>query len=325
MRVFSGIRPSGEIHIGNYLGAIKNWVALQDKANCVFCIVDLHALTTPYKEKELQKNIFDMAVTYLAAGLDPKKCIFFVQSQVKEHSELAWLLSTVTPLGELQRMTQFKEKSQKHPNGINAGLLNYPVLMAADILLYQTDIVPVGEDQKQHVELSREIARKFNRRFDRTFKLPEAQIEKSGAKIMSLQNPVKKMSKTDSPASWLGLFESPKMIKQKIGAAVTDSGKEIIYRPKEKPGISNLLAIYSLFSGKAIKKIEKGFQKKSYFEFKQALTGLLSHSLSVFREKRKELLKRKSYVQEILTDGAEKARAIASDTLTKVKQKMGLM
>ncbi len=324
MRVFSGIRPTGDIHIGNYLGAIKNWVNLQDKADCIFCIVDLHALTTPYKAKKLQKNIFDLAVTYLAAGLNPKRCIFFVQSQVKAHVELAWLLSTITPLGELQRMTQFKEKSTKHPESINAGLLNYPVLMAADILLYQTDIVPVGQDQKQHVELARTIARKFNQRFGKVFKEPKVQLQKIGAKIMSLQNPNKKMSKTDSPASYIGLFENPREIKQKIMAAMTDSGKEIIYNPSRKPGISNLLSIYSLFSGKTIKQIEKEFKGKGYAQFKKSLAQVLIKSLALFREKRKELLKNRTKVQKILENGAKKAQTIANSTMEQAKKRMGL-
>lgn len=325
MRVFSGIRPTGEIHIGNYLGAIKNWVPLQNKADCVFCIVDLHGITTPYNPKKLQENILELALTYLAAGLNPKKCLFFVQSQVKEHTELAWLLGTITPAAELQRMTQFKEKTKKHPESINAGLLNYPVLMAADILLYQTDLVPVGQDQKQHVELTREIARKFNRKFGRTFKLPRVQLQKIGAKIMSLEDPTKKMSKTDNPKTWIGIFDSSREIKEKIMAAVTDSGKEIIYEPSHKPGISNLLTIYSLFSAKPIKKIENGFRGRGYLEFKEALANLLSHSLSAFREKRKELLKRRSYIDQILAAGAKKARTIASATLQAAKQKMGLM
>jgi tryptophanyl-tRNA synthetase len=222
-------------------------------------------------------------------------------------------------------MTQFKEKSKKHPESINAGLLNYPVLMAADILLYQTDLVTVGLDQKQHVELTREIARKFNRKFGRTFKLPQAQLQKIGAKIMSLQDPSRKMSKTDSPQSCISIFDSARQIKEKIMAAVTDSGKEIIYETGEKPGISNLLTIYSLFSAKPIKKIEQGFQGKGYLEFKEDLANLLSHTLSAFREKRKELLKEKGAIKKLLADGAKKARAIASLTLKTAKQKMGLM
>ncbi|PJE69084.1 tryptophan--tRNA ligase, partial [Candidatus Shapirobacteria bacterium CG10_big_fil_rev_8_21_14_0_10_38_14] len=253
MRIFSGIRPTGELHIGNYLGAIRQWLLLQEKADCVFCIVDLHAITTPYQSKELKKNIFEMAAAYLASGLNPEKCIFFVQSQVEAHAELAWLLSTITPIGELQRMTQYKEKIKKYPKDVNAGLLNYPILMAADILLYQTDLVPVGKDQQQHVELVRTIARKFNQKFGQTFKEPKVLLPKTGAKIMSLQNPKKKMSKTDDPRGCLELFEEPEEIKKKIMAAVTDPGKVIKYDPIKKPGISNLLTIYSLFSGKTTK------------------------------------------------------------------------
>jgi tryptophanyl-tRNA synthetase len=264
MRIFSGIRPTGELHIGNYLGAIKQWLELQEKNECVFCIVDLHAITTPYKPEVLQKNILELATAYLAAGLNPEKCVFFVQSQIAEHSELAWILSTITPLGELQRMTQFKEKSKKHPGEVNAGLLNYPLLMAADILLYQTELVPVGKDQQQHVELAREIARRFNKRFGDTFKEPRTLLPKVGEKIMSLQNPKKKMSKTDDTRGCIELFEEPEVIKKKIMSAVTDAGKTVKYDPIKKPGISNLLTIYSLFSQKSIKDLEKKFQNASY-------------------------------------------------------------
>ncbi len=192
MRIFSGIRPTGELHIGNYLGAIRQWLELQEKNECVFCVVDLHAITTPYQPETMQKNILDVAITYLAAGLNPEKCIFFIQSQIKEHTELAWVLGAITPLGDLQRMTQFKEKSKKHPEYINAGLLNYPILMAADILLYKTELVPVGIDQQQHVELAREIARRFNKKFGDVFQEPKVLLPKIGAKIMSLQKPKKK-------------------------------------------------------------------------------------------------------------------------------------
>ena len=214
MRVFSGIRPTGELHIGNYLGAIKQWLELQAKDEVIFCIVDWHAITTPYNPKKLQENILDVAITYLAAGLNPEKCIFFIQSQVKEHSELAWLLETITPLGELERMTQFKEKSKKHKEYINAGLLTYPILMASDILLYQTEAVPVGKDQEQHVELARTIARKFNQKFGNIFKEPKALLPEFGAKILSLQNPNKKMSKTDDNRGSIGLFDEPEEIKK---------------------------------------------------------------------------------------------------------------
>ncbi|UZE93259.1 MAG: tryptophan--tRNA ligase [Candidatus Nealsonbacteria bacterium] len=325
MRIFSGIRPTGNLHIGNYSGAIKQWIELQEKNECIFCVVDLHAITTPYKEEELQKNILETAVTYLAAGLNPEKSIIFVQSQVKEHAELAWLLSTITPVGELQRMTQFKEKSKRHSKHVNAGLLNYPILMAADILLYKTEAVPVGKDQKQHVELAKTIAKKFNQRFGKSFKVPKTLLSKTGSKIMSLENPKKKMSKTDNPKGCIDLFEEPKEIRKKIMSAVTDPGRKITYDLKKKPGISNLLTIYSLFSGKSIKELEKKFKGKGYAEFKKSLARLLINSLEPFRQKRKELLAREVYIREILKQGQKKAEVIAQFTMQEVKQKMGLI
>ena len=325
MRVFSGIRPTGELHIGNYLGAIKQWIELQKNNECIFCIVDLHAITTPFDPAKLQKNIFEVATAYLAVGLDPEKCIFFIQSQIKEHSELAWLLGTITPLGELQRMTQFKEKAKKHPEYINAGLLNYPLLMAADILLYQTDLVPVGKDQQQHVELTREIARRFNKKFGEVFKEPKVLLPKIGEKIMSLQNPKKKMSKTDNPQGRIELFDDPEIIEKKIMSAVTDPGKVIIYDHQRKPGISNLLTIYSLFSGKSIKELEKKFKGSGYEKFKKSLAELLIDSLEPFRKKRKELLTREVYVREILEQGKKRAQIIAQSTIRDVKKKMGLI
>ena len=325
MRIFSGIRPTGTLHIGNYLGAIKQWIKFQEKGECLFCIVDLHAITTPFEPEELRKNIIELATSYLAVGLNPKKSILFVQSHVKEHAELAWLLGTITPLGELKRMTQFKEKSKKHPQYVNAGLLNYPILMAADILLYQTDIVPVGKDQKQHVELTREIARKFNKKFGKVFKIPKPKIPKIGAKIMSLDNPLKKMSKTDNPKGCIELFASPREIKEKIMKAVTDPGKEIKYDPENKPGISNLLSIFSLLTGKTIKEVEGKFQGRGYKEFKEALAKLLIDKLKLFRERRKKLLVRKNYIKQILEKGAERARKIAKLTIQGVRKKMGLV
>ena len=325
MRIFSGIRPTGELHIGNYLGAIKQWIELQEKNECLFCIVDLHAITTPYKTEELQKNILDMAIGYLSAGLNPEKCILFVQSHVKELTELTWLLGTITPLGELKRMTQFKEKSKKHPEYINAGLLNYPLLMASDILLYQTELVPVGKDQQQHVELSREIARDFNKRFGEVFKITKILLPEMGARIMSLKNPRKKMSKTDDHRGCIGLFDEPEDIERKIKTAVTDPGKVIKYDPGRKPGISNLLTIYSLFSGKKIKEVEKKFKGKGYEEFKKSLAKVLIDSLEPFRRKRKELLNREVYVREVLNQGRKRAQVIAQSTLQEVKKKMGLI
>jgi len=325
MRVFSGIQPTGTIHIGNYLGAIKQWVELQKDNECVFCIVDLHALTIPYDVKELKSSILEKAIAYLAAGVDPKKSIIFVQSHVKEHTELAWLLNTVTPIGDLSRMTQFKEKSEKYKKNINSGLLNYPVLMAADILLYQTDIVPVGEDQKQHVELARTISRKFNRKFGQTFKIPEVKLLKSGAKIMSLIDPKQKMSKSGPPENYIGLFDEPNEIKSKIMSAVTDLDKSVKYDPEKKPGISNLLTIYSLVSGASIKDSEKKFKGKGYAEFKKSLADLLIKNLEPFRIKRKELLAREAFVEEILIQGAKNAKILAQSTMEDVRKNMGLV
>jgi len=326
MTIFSGIQPTGTLHIGNYLGAIKQWIELQEKNECLFCIVDLHALTAPpYQPEALQDLILEKAIVYLAAGVDPEKTIIFVQSEIKEHSELAWLLNTITPVGELNRMTQYKEKAKKFSQNLNAGLLNYPVLMAADILLYQTDIVPVGQDQKQHVELTRMIAKKFNQKFGRTFKIPKLKLSETGAKIMSLTQPLKKMSKTDQPESQLLLFDEPEEIKQKIMKAVTDTGKIIKYDPKNKPGISNLLTIYSLFSAQTIKELERKFKGKGYADFKKSLAELLILKLEPFRQKRKELLAREVYVKEILSRGRKRAQIIASSTIQDVRKKMGLI
>ncbi|MBU0476862.1 MAG: tryptophan--tRNA ligase [Nanoarchaeota archaeon] len=323
MRVLSGIQPTGAIHIGNYLAAIKQFVALQENNECVYFIADLHALTESYEPKDFQKNILDAAISYLACGLDPKKCILLVQSHVKEHAELAWLLSTVAPAGDLLRMTQYKEKANQFKQNINAGLLNYPILMAADILLYKPDIVPVGQDQKQHIELARTIAKKFNHKFGSTFTVPSGQILKTGAKIMGLDNPKKKMAKS-RPQSCLFLFDEPETIQKKIMSAVTDTGKTIKYDPKRKAGISNLLTIYSLFSGESIKALEKKFEGKGYAEFKKSLAKVLIENLEPFRRKRKELLSREIYIKELLNQGAKRAQVIASSTMADVRRKMGL-
>ena len=325
MRVFSGIRPSGQIHLGNYLGAIKQWIELQEKNECVFCIVDWHAITTPYNSQDLQKDILNTLVTYLAAGIDPDKSIIFVQSTVKEHAELTWLLETITPIGELNRMTQFKEKIKGHNDYVNSGLLNYPVLMAADILLYKAEAIPVGNDQEQHVELVRSIAKKFNQKFGDTFKEPKALLPKVGAKIMSLTDPKKKMSKSDDSKSYISLFNSPEDIQKKIMSATTDSGKQIVYNATKKPGISNLLSIYSLLTQKSVQDIEKQFKKKSYAEFKKSLARAVIEYLEPFRRKQKELLTREVYVQEILKQGQARAQTIAQITMQEVRKKMGLV
>ena len=325
MRIFSGIRPTGDIHLGNYLGAIKQWVKLQETDDCIFCVVDLHAITTPYDPKRLQGQIFELAIDYLAVGLNPEKCILFVQSHVKEHIELAWLLGTVTPTGELRRMTQFKDKSKQHPEYVNAGLFNYPVLMAADILLYKTGAVPIGKDQQQHVELARAVARYFNKQFGETFKEPKTLLPQIGEKIMSLADPKVKMSKTGNPKGCLGLFEEPETVEKKIMSAVTDTQKQIKYDVAKKPGISNLLTIYSLISDKPIAGLEAELKGKSYAEFKKIVSLNLINYLGPLQRRRKELLTREVYVQDILKRGAGRAQVIASATILEAKKAMGLV
>ena len=318
MRIFSGIQPTGELHIGNYLGAIKQWIKLQDKNECIFCVVDLHALTSPYSPEKMQELIKEKVVIYLASGIDPNKSIIFIQSRVHQHSELAWLLNTITPIGDLQRMTQYKEKSEKFKKNINAGLFNYPVLMASDILLYQTDVVPVGINQKQHIELTRTIAKKFNSKFGETFKVPEAYIPKIGAKIMSLTEPTKKMSKSDNSESRIGIFDSPEEVERKIMKATTDSESKVAYDPINKPGISNLLVIYSLISNSPVESLKF----ESYKELKEKLSELINSFLVPFRKKREEIKEKE--LEKILALGEEKARKIAEKTILKAKKNMGL-
>jgi tryptophanyl-tRNA synthetase len=325
MRILSGIQPTGELHIGNYLGAVRQWLSLQTEHECLFCVVDLHALTQSQNPEEFRKAILQKVIELLAAGLNPEKCTLFIQSHVREHTELAWILNTLTPVSELERMTQYKDKSQKNPENINAGLFDYPVLMAADILIYKTDAVPVGQDQTQHLELSRTLAKKFNSKFGETFKEPKTLLSTEGAKIMSLQNPAKKMSKSDPANTFIGLFEETDSIKGKIAAAVTDTSKEIMYDPKKKPGISNLLTMYSLFSEQPVKTIEKKFKGKGYASFKKSLGELLSEKLEPLRRKRKELESREVYMKEILRQGANHARTIAQSTMEEVREKIGLL
>ena len=324
-RIFSGIRPTGSIHIGNYLGALKNWTELQDKYDSIFCIVDLHALTTPASAKNLQEKIFNLAAVYLSVGLDPKKCLFFVQSHVPEHAELTWLLNTIVKIPELERMTQFKEKSKERRSNLNAGLLDYPVLMTADILLYQTDAVPVGEDQKQHVEIARTLARRFNKTYGQTFNVPQVIIKKESARIMALDNPKKKMSKSaSSPSSYIALTDSPDAVREKIKRAVTDSGTEIKYSPT-RPAIANLLNIYHCFSALPFEKIERKYQGKGYASFKSDLAELIIAELKPIQKKINQFKKSPVRIRKILETGAVKAREIASQTLSDAKKKMGLL
>lgn len=323
MIVFSGMRPSGQLHIGNYLGALKNWVELQKKHQCIFGVVDYHAITTPFNPKQIQKDIHNLVLDYLATGIDPKKSIIMVQSQIPEHTELAWILECLTPLGELERMTQFKDKAKQHKENVNAGLFCYPVLMAADILLYKADIVPVGEDQVQHVELARAIAKKFNNKFGKTFPEPKTLLQKFGARIMSLTDPSKKMSKTGGEG--IGLSDSPESIREKIKTAVTDSGREVKFDEKNKPAISNLLTIYHLFSDKSIVDIEKRYQGKGYAEFKKDLAEVIIKGLKPIQETRKKFEKNPRLMEKILAEGQNKAQKIAASTMKEIKKKMGLI
>jgi len=291
----------------------------------IFCVVDEHAITTPQDPARLRSKIIEVFTLYLALGLDPEKSIIFVQSSVSEHSELNWILSTITPVGELERMTQFKDKSQKQKS-VLAGLLNYPTLMAADILLYHTNIVPVGEDQLQHIELTRTIARKFNSTFGETFAIPEPFLNKEGKRIMGLDDPSKKMSKSaENPKNYIALLDSLETIREKIKAAVTDSASEIKYDMENKPAISNLLTIYSLFSRKTITELEKEYDGKNYSVFKNDLAEIIIEGLSPIQKKYKELSANPNYIKKVLRDGAEKAKTIASQTMAEVRSKIGFL
>lgn len=324
MKIFSGIQPTGNPHIGNYLGAIKQWVELQDEDNqAIYCIVDEHAITVPQDPETLQKNTLDAAMICLAAGINPDKSIVFIQSHVPAHAELGWILNTMTPIGELERMTQYKEKKEK---STYAGLFNYPTLMAADILLYRTEVVPVGEDQVQHIELARSLAERFNNRYGETFVIPKPRLKRETARIMSLTEPEKKMSKSDeSNKSRINLTDSLDTIREKIKSAVTDSGNEIKHDPETKPAISNLINLYAGFSGNLVKDIEGKFSGKSYAEFKEALAEVIVGALIPFQQRYNELQKEKTDVLDLLKRGAEKASAIAEPKLKEVKQKIGLI
>src|SRR3989344_6879261 len=274
MRIFSGIQPTGQMHIGNYLGAVKQWTELQTRHDCFFTVVDLHALTIQQNPQEFGKTSMETVTELISVGVNPEQCVLFLQSHVKQHTELAWVFNTLTPVTELERMTQYKDKAKKNKKNINAGLLTYPALMAADILLYQAQGVPVGKDQTQHLELTRMIAGKFNTLYGNTFVEPEALVLKEGAKIMSLQDPKKKMSKSDGPQTYISLFEEPDSIRKKLMRATTDTDKEIKYNLTKKPGVSNLLTIYALFAQQSIKDTEKQFLGKGYAAFKKEAAGL---------------------------------------------------
>lgn len=323
--IFSGIQPTGGIHLGNYLGAIKQWVALQYQADeAVFCIVDLHAITLPQDPKALRDNIYSLAALYLASGIDPKKSTLFVQSCRPEHSELAWILNCSTTLGELNRMTQFKDKSGDSKEKVSAGLFNYPVLMAADILLYNATDVPVGEDQKQHVELTRDIAQRFNSKYGDIFTLPNPIINKSSARIMGLDNPLKKMSKSaPSSFNYIAMNDSADEIREKIKRAVTDSGSEIKVA-NDKPAVSNLLKIYSEVTGREIGDLEKKYQGRGYGEFKKDLAEAIIEYISPIQDKYNDIISDKKSIAALLEHGAEKLAPVANKTINKVYNALGL-
>lgn len=322
-RVFSGVQPTGNIHIGNYLGALKQFVQLQDDNDAIYCIVDMHAITVPQDPKELRQHILDVAALYMAVGVDPKKAIIFVQSDVPGHAELNWILTCNSYTGELSRMTQFKQKS-KGRESAPTGLFTYPVLMASDILLYDTDIVPVGNDQKQHIELTRDIALRVNNKFGETFVVPEGQFVKSGARVMSLDDPTSKMSKSaENPHSRISLLDEPSKIKKSIMKSTTDSEGVIYFDIENKPGISNLLSIYSAFSGDTIEDLVKKYDGQGYGTLKKDLVEVTVNALAPVQERYKEI----RYSQElidVLKDGAERANTIAEKTMKRVKDRFGL-
>ncbi|MPY25833.1 tryptophan--tRNA ligase [Shewanella psychropiezotolerans] len=326
--VLSGAQPSGELTIGNYMGALKQWVALQDSHDCLYCVVDLHAITVRQDPKALREACLDTLALYLACGVDPKKSTVFIQSQVPQHTQLGWALNCYTQMGELNRMTQFKDKSQKHASNINVGLFAYPVLMAADILLYQANEIPVGQDQKQHLELTRDIATRFNNAYGETFTIPEPFIPELGAKVMSLQDPLKKMSKSDDNRNnVIGLLEDPKKIMKKIKKAMTDSDEPPVVRfdIENKPGVSNLLSLMSGVTGKSIAGLEAEFEGKMYGHLKTATGEAVVEMLEPLQVRYREFREDTTFLHQVMREGAEKAQARAEVTVKKVYEKIGLI
>ena len=326
--IFSGIQPSGNLTLGNYLGALKNWVKLQDDYDCYFCIVDLHAITVPQKPADLRRRTLELLAIYIASGISPDKNTIFIQSHVPAHAECCWLLTCNTYMGELSRMTQFKDKSQRYGstgNPIGAGLLNYPTLMAADILLYQTDLVPVGVDQTQHLELTRDIATRFNNTYSETFKLPKGYVPKEGAKIMNLQEPTKKMSKSaDNPNSFILIMDPPDVIRKKISRAVTDSIGIINYND-DQPGVKNLLNIISAIKDISPADLVESYKGKGYADLKKDAADAIIEELEPIQKKVNELLNDKTYLESIYKSGAEKASYVANKTLRKMMKKIGMI
>ncbi len=322
--LYSAVQPTNNLTIGNYLGAIKNWVALQNDYDCFYAIANMHAITVRQNPAELRQKSLSLLALYIACGIDPGKCVMYLQSHVSAHAELCWVLNTFTYVGEMERMTQFKDKSQKHADNINMGLMDYPVLMAADILLYQTDVVPVGADQRQHLEIARDIAQRFNNAYTPTFTVPEGIYMKVGAKINDLQDPSKKMSKSgDNPNGAIFLSDDRETVLRKFKRAVTDSEAEVRYDPDNKPGVSNLLSIYSVFADKTMAEAESDFKDKGYGEFKLAVGEAVADKLAPIQAEQARLLCDKGYLNSVLKSGAERASGAAGKTLAKVYKKIG--
>lgn len=321
--IFSGIQPSGTLTLGNYIGALRNFKLLEDQYQCIYCVVDMHAITVRQDPAALRRRCLELAAIYIASGLDPKKNIIYCQSHVSGHAELAWILNCFTYMGELQRMTQFKDKAQKHADNINAGLFTYPTLMAADILLYQTNLVPIGADQKQHLELTRNIAQRFNGVYGDVFTVPEGYFGKVGSRIMSLQDPTRKMSKSDPEDTFISLLDPPDAIRRKVRRAVTDSEADIRFDPAGKPGVSNLLSIIAALTGQSVEEAAAELQGQGYGKLKDRVSECVIETLAPLQSEHKRLMADKAYLQGVLAENAEIANRMALRTLRKVQRKVG--
>ena len=321
--IFSGIQPSGTLTLGNYIGALRNFKLLEDEYQCIYCVVDMHAITVRQDPAALRRRCLELTAIYIASGLDPKKNIIYCQSHVSGHAELAWILNCFTYMGELQRMTQFKDKAQKHADNINAGLFTYPTLMAADILLYQTNLVPIGADQKQHLELTRNIAQRFNGIYGDVFTVPEGYFGKVGSRIMSLQDPSRKMSKSDPEETFISLLDPPDAIRRKVKRAVTDSEADIRFEPETKPGVSNLLSIIAALTGQSVEEAAAELQGQGYGKLKDRVSECVIETLAPLQSEHKRLMADKAYLQGVLAENAEIANRMALRTLRKVQRKVG--
>ena len=321
--IFSGIQPSGTLTLGNYIGALRNFKLLEDEYQCIYCVVDMHAITVRQDPAALRRRCLELAAIYIASGLDPKKNVIYCQSHVSGHAELAWILNCFTYMGELQRMTQFKDKAQKHADNINAGLFTYPTLMAADILLYQTDLVPIGADQKQHLELTRDIAQRFNGVYGDVFTVPEGYFGKVGSRIMSLQDPTRKMSKSDPEDTFISLLDPPDAIRRKVKRAVTDSEADIRFDPAGKPGVSNLLSIIAALTGQGVEETAAELQGQGYGKLKERVSECVIETLAPLQSEHRRLMADKAYLQGVLKENADIANGMALRTLRKVQRKVG--